>query len=107
MAVLATLVLICEVALALFVLVAGAVMFGFAGEVNRRPTTLGSALQFLGLAMALVPLGVAGWVAFRRFFRASTWPDVPLGLWLPPVVSFACLLLSWGALILSERFRQG
>lgn len=106
MAVLAVLLLLCEAALALFVLVAGAVMFGFSGEANRSPSAFGSALQLLAMAMTLVPLGVVGWVAFRRFFRASTWPSVPLGLWLPLAASPACLLLSWATFILSELFRR-
>jgi hypothetical protein len=106
MAVLAALVLLVEAALALFVLVAGAVMFGFSGEANRSPSAVGLALQLTAMAMTLVPLGVVTWTAFRRFFRASTWPDVPLGLWLPFITTLACLGLAWGTFIISELFRR-
>jgi hypothetical protein len=108
MAVLAALVLLLEVALALCVLVAGAVIFGFSGEANRAPSSFGLALQFTAMALSAVPLGVVGWVAYRRFFHASTWPDgVPLGLWLPFVTSLGCLALAWVTSIFSELFRRG
>ncbi|HEY0093430.1 MAG TPA: hypothetical protein VGB96_03865 [Archangium sp.] len=101
---LAALALLLEAAFAVFVIVAGAVMFGFSGEGHRHPNAFGSFLQFLALALAFVPLGVTVWVAVRRFSTSRPWPSVPLGLWLPAVAGLACLVSTWVLLILSEFF---
>jgi hypothetical protein len=98
-------VIVLELAMSLLVFMAGAITFGFAGESNRNPTTLGTVLQFTGLGLAFVPLVVLGWVAWRRFGSSTAWPNVPLGLWLPVIANVVCAVLAYFALTWSVSFR--
>lgn len=99
-------ILVLELLMSLFVFMAGAITFGFAGESNRTPTHLGTVLQFTGLAFAFLPLLVLGWTAWRRFGSSAPWPSVPLGLWLPVIANGVCFLLAQGVLSWSVSFRM-
>ena len=101
----AIVVLVLELLLSLFVFMAGAITFGFAGESNRNPTPLGTVLQFTGLGLAFLPLVVLGWTAWRRLGSSAPWPSVPLGLWLPVIANMVCFVLARGVLSWSVSFR--
>ncbi len=101
----AIVVLVLELLLSLFVFMAGAITFGFAGESNRNPTPLGTVLQFTGLGLAFLPLLVLGWTAWRRLGSSTPWPSVPLGLWLPVIANMVCFVLARGVLSWSVSFR--
>jgi len=101
----AIVILVLELLLSLFVFMAGAITFGFAGESNRTPTPLGTVLQFTGLGISFVPLLVLGWTAWRRLGSSAPWPSVPLGLWLPVIVNGVCFLLARVVLTWSVSFR--
>ncbi len=101
----ATVIIVLELLMTLFVFMTGVATFGFAGESNRSPTPLGTALQFTGLGFAFLPLAVFGWVAWRRFGSNLPWPSVPFGLWLPVIANVVCFILARGVLTWSVSFR--
>jgi len=101
----AIVILVLELLMSLFVFMAGAITFGFAGESNRAPTPMGTVLQFTGLAISFLPLLVLGWTAWRRLGASTPWPSVPLGLWLPVIVNVVCFPLAQRVLAWSVSFR--
>jgi hypothetical protein len=91
----AVLVLAAELAACLAVLAYAAVTLGFQGESYRRGLDpFQAALTWLAVLLALAPLLVTVWVAWRRLFSSRPWEDVPLGLGLPAVALLAGAVLA-------------
>jgi hypothetical protein len=87
---LAVLALTAELVACLAVLAFAAVTLGFQGEAYRRGLDpLQAALTWLAVLLALAPLLVTVWVAWRRLFSSRPWEGVPLGLGLPVVALLA------------------
>jgi len=92
---LAVLALAAELVACLAVLAFAAVTLGFQGEAYRRGLDpLQAALTWLAVLLALAPLLVTVWVAWRRLFSSQPWAGVPLGLGLPVVVLLAGAVLA-------------
>jgi len=92
---LAVLALAAELVACLAVLAFAAVTLGFQGEAYRRGLDpLQAALTWLAVLLALAPLLVTLWVAWRRLFSSQPWAGVPLGLGLPVVVLLAGAVLA-------------
>jgi hypothetical protein len=92
---LAVLALAAELVACLAVLAFAAVTLGFQGEAYRRGLDpLQAALTWLAVLLALAPLLVTLWVAWRRLFSSQPWADVPLGLGLPVVALLAGSVLA-------------
>jgi hypothetical protein len=84
---------------------------GFTDESKRSAlaTVLGKFLVILCVLLAMLPIGITLWVNGCYYFSPVLYRQLPLGLFLPVVTIFCCLLFCAGIIYLFKivGYRKG